>query len=659
MAFAGTRIRPRFSREGRIAHITVPLGPRVSLYGTGEQAGPLLRSGTTATLWNYDAYDFTEKTPSLYQSHPFVLGVHADGSAFGVIIETTRRCIIELRAGIRVRVEGPAPAVVIIERDHPAKVVQSLAELTGFMPLPPRWATGYHQCRFSYESDAVVREVADGFRSRGIPCDAIWLDIDCMDEFRSFTLHPRRFPDPATLIEELRSKGIRVVMMVDPGLKVDPTYFAYREGAADHHFVTHADGSEYQGHVWPGQCAFPDFTRKATRAWFGDLYAPLVRMGIAGFWNDMNEPAVFFPAFGKTMPPTVRHRADPELGGAGDHALHHNIYGMQMSRATREGLERHQPQTRPFVLTRASFLGGQRYAAAWTGDNRASEAHMRWSLSMTLNLGLSGQPFSGPDIGGFIDNTPPDLFARWMGLGTMLPFCRAHKTQVANRHEPWSLGRECEATCKRAIERRYRLMPYLSTLFWIAATQGLPIARPVFFADPSDPRLRAEDGIFLLGADLLVEPVWERPLPVARPKGTWREFDPLTTRGRQTLWDPLLPRLRAREGSIIPLGPVTPHTTRGPFTQLTLIVSPDAHGNAEGLLYEDEGDGYAHREGEFLLTRYRAFKDALGWTVEVASSEGRWARPERQVNAIVLADTPRAAPHEASGLDGATLRLAM
>ncbi len=648
------RTRPRFARTGAIATVRVEIEPGTSLYGTGEQAGPLLRNGTVAKLYNFDAYDFTEKTAALYQSHPWVMGVRRDGSAFGIVVETTRRCIIDLRDGIEARVEGPSPAVLVVERPDPESLVRALAELTGFMPMPPRWAIGYHQCRFSYESEAVVREVAEGFRSRQIPCDAIWLDIDCMDGFRCFTLDPARFPRPAALFDDLHGAGFRVVVMVDPGLKVDPAYFAYREGAHGDHLLRNADGTEHHGKVWPGECAFPDFTRDATRRWWGSLAEPLLRLGVDGIWNDMNEPAIFWPAFEKTMPPGVVHRADEALGGEGDHARYHNVYGMLMSRATREGLGQLAPEKRPFVLTRASFLGGQRYAAAWTGDNRATEAHMRWSISMVLNLGLSGQPFSGPDIGGFIGATEPELFARWMGLGTMLPFARAHKSQEVARHEPWSLGAACEATCRRAIERRYRMMPYLSTLFWMASTRGTPIARPLFFADPTDARLRGEDRAFMLGPDVIVEPAWADGVGAALPRGTWREFDPLWKPGAGGTWDPLLPRLRVRGGAIVPLGPVTQHTTLGPFERLTLLVSPDEAGNAEGLLYEDEGEGYGYRDGAYLLARYRATRSERGWTVEAASSEGAWARPRRRVEVLVL---PGEGPRSGAGEEGGVTRV--
>ncbi len=632
----------------------VEIEPGTSLYGTGERAGRLLRNGTVATLYNHDAYDFSDRTRSLYQSHPWVLGVRRDGSSFGVLIETTRRCEIDLRRGIEARLEGASPTVLVVERPDPGAVVRALAELTGFMPLPARWAMGYHQCRFSYESETVVREVAEGFRSRQIPCDGIWLDIDCMDGFRCFTLDPGRFPRPAALFEELREAGFKVVLMVDPGLKVDPAYFAYREGVEGGHLLRTADGAEYRGKVWPGECGFPDFTREPTRRWWGSLAEPLLRLGIDGIWNDMNEPAVFWPAIEKTMPPDVVHRADASLGGAGDHARYHNVYGMLMSRATREGLERLAPARRPFVLTRAGFLGGQRYAATWTGDNRASESHMRWSLSMVLNLGLSGQPFAGPDIGGFIGETPPDLFARWMGLGTMLPFARAHKSQEVPRHEPWSLGPACEATCRRAIERRYRMMPYLSTLFWEASTRGMPIARPLFFADPTDARLRGEDRALLLGGDVLVEPVWEDGIVPALPRGVWREFDPLLGVGTGGAWDPLLPRLRVRGGAIVPLGPVTQHAIAGPFERLTLVVSPDEAGNAEGMLYEDEGEGYGYRDGAYLLTRYRATRSERGWAVEVASSEGAWERPRRRVEVVVL---PGEGPRSSTGQDGSVIHV--
>ncbi|MFZ4573988.1 MAG: TIM-barrel domain-containing protein [Phycisphaerales bacterium] len=360
-------IRPRYSKAGAASVVRVPCVAGASYYGTGEQAGPLKRNGTRKVLWNTDAFDYTDRSPSLYQSHPFVLVLLPDGTAMGILAETTHRCEIVLRKDVVFRLKGPAPAVTIIRRDHPREVVRELSRLTGRMPLPPRWALGYHQCRWSYEPDSRVLEVGREFRKRGIPCDVLWLDIDYMDGFRCFTFDSKKFPDTKAMSASLHGLGFKTIWMIDPGIKVDEEYAVYRAGRDGGHFVTDHAGREYHGKVWPGLCAFPDFTRARTREWWAGLYKDFLAQGVDGVWNDMNEPAVF-DVPGKTMPDCNRHDADAALGGPGPHAKYHNIYGMQMVRASREGMIAAHPDKRPFILTRANFLGGQRYAATWTGD---------------------------------------------------------------------------------------------------------------------------------------------------------------------------------------------------------------------------------------------------------------------------------------------------
>jgi alpha-glucosidase len=625
----GFPVRPRLARRGRKSLVSLSGLRFCDFYGTGEQAGRLRRNGTRKVLWNSDSYDYTDRTPSLYQSHPFVLALPRAGrgpGAIGIIVETTRRCTIDLTRASRgplFEVDGPPPAVVVIAKDTPRQVLESLASLTGTMPLPPRWTLGFHQCRFSYESAAQAMEVARGFRARSIPCDAIWLDIDYMDGYRSFTFNPAAFPDPEGLVGALHALDFRVVCMLDPGLKVDDSYAPYVEGREQGHFITGAAGGECHAHVWPGLCAFPDFTRAGTRAWWARLCEGLLAIGIDGLWNDMNEPAAFgVPS--KTLPPDARHDADADLGGPGPHARYHNLYGDQMARATRDAMASYLPHRRPFVLTRAGFLGTQRTAATWTGDNRADERHFRWSVPMALNLGLSGQPFCGPDIGGFIGDTDPDLFARWMGVGALLPFARAHKNKGTRMHEPWELGEECERTCRLALERRYRLLPYLYTLFHEASITGVPIARPLFFADPGNRRVRTIDDAFLLGENVLLAPPGVNAGEVdARFQG-WAAFE-------LTDPDPRLASLHLRPGAILPVGPVMQHTAESPLDPLTLLIHFH-DGCARGTLYEDDGESLAYAQGEFLLTDFEVER---GGEVRARSTGSFKVPPRRVIQAVV------------------------
>ncbi len=658
-----------FSRGASVLHgddrfvATIDIDAETSLYGTGEAAGPLLRNGRTTECWNLDAYGYQDNSPNLYTSHPWVLAVREDGTAFGVLADTTHRCEIDLSEDIVFRTDGPDHPVIIIDGPSPKDVLTKLGDLTGTIEMPPKWAVGYHQCRYSYNPDSRVREVAAEFRERRIPADVIWMDIDYMNEFRVFTWDESQFPDPADLNAYLDSIGFSNVWMIDPGVKNEDGYFVADSGDAIDAWVKTADGETYTGYVWPGECVFPDYTNARVREWWAGLYEDFMAQGIDGVWNDMNEPAVFnVPT--KTMPEDNWHRADPEFGGPASHARFHNVYGMLMVRATREGVMAVNPDKRPFVLSRANYIGGHRYGATWTGDNTANWYHVDVSIPMMLNLSLSAQPFCGPDIGGFAGDGDGEMFARWMGFGALMPFARGHTAKGNIDKEPWAFGEDAEATSRRAIERRYRFMPFLYTLFEESHRTGLPIARPVFFADPTDPALRSEDDSFLLGDDLLiaahVTPNRERVHILPKPvKGVaWRAFDfpDFDGEGRDSE-DPDQPALYARPGSIIPTGPVHQHFGDRPDQrdELTLLVTLDASGNASGTLYEDAGEGWGFREDEYRRTDFTATR--RGDTVLVRSTQREGGMPgiDRAMNVRVL--LPDGTERTASGRSGEPLRV--
>jgi len=634
---------PQFQQSTDACIATIPIDAGTSLYGTGEVAGSLLRNGAVTEAWAKQPFrieddgtvvpHYDDRSKSLYQAHPWVLAVRGDGSAFGVLADTTYRLGIDLRDGIRLTCAEAFP-VVVIEGASPQEVVQRLAALTGRIELPPRWALGYQQCRFSYYPDARVRELAEEFRTREIPCDVIWIDIHYMDEYKVFTVHPERFPDPKETNDHLHQMGFRSVWILDPAVKAEPGYHVYDEGVAERHFLCGPEGREYHGSTWPGDAAFPDFTRPETQAWWRGLTKRLLEHGMDGVWVDLNEPSLILP-LGAELPEDLQHRG----GGAlppGTHAQYHNVYGMLMAKVTNEAMREARPNRRPFVLSRSSYLGGQRHAATWTGDNLSTWEHLHWSVPMVLNLGLSGQPFAGPDIGGFVGTPSPELFAHWIGVGAFLPFSRTHNSLKGDQ-EPWSFGEATEEVARVALARRYRLLPYLYTAFYEAATTGLPIARPLFFADPADPSLREEDHAFLLGRDVLVQPrlsedeVHGFPMP----KGEWRSF---ALCGEDPITETAHPVLRLRAGAILPVGPggqTTDEAFQGP---LTLIVSPDENGRAEGQLYEDAGDGYSYREGDYLLTTYEATRNNGELDVRIAHQDGERPRPIRDLHVEVLTD---------------------
>jgi len=442
--------------------------------------------------------------------------------------------------------------------------------------------------------------------------------------------------------------------MIDPGIKKDPGYFVYDQGTEIDAWVKNDQGDTYVGEVWPGDCVFPDYTNRAVREWWASLYPDFMATGIDGVWNDMNEPAVF-NVKSKTMPETNIHQADPELGGPGTHARFHNVYGRLMIEATRDGIMAANPHKRPFVLSRAGHVGLQRFGATWSGDNTADWYHLDVSVPMILNMGLSGHPFTGPDIGGFQNNGDADLFERWMGVGVFYPFSRGHTGKGNIDKEPWSFGEEVEATSRQALERRYRLMPYLYTRFREAHQTGMPILRPLFFHDTKDPALRSEDDAFLFGGDVMVVPQHspQRNKIVAMPAdartGGWLEFD----FGYGDNED--LPKMYLRAGSVVATGPVMQHTGEKPLDPITLLVALDSDGFAQGELYEDEGDGWRYRDGYFLNTRYTAQKMNGNVVVNTERIDGHMPRPDRTVVVRVL--MPDGSERSASGTDGEPIKV--
>jgi alpha-glucosidase len=472
------------------------------------------------------------------------------------------------------------------------------------------WALGNQQSRWSYFPESRVREVARGFRESRTPADVIYLDIDYMDGFRVFTWDKTRFPDPPKLLSDLRREGFRTVLIIDPGIKVDENYRVYKEGRAGGHFVKDERGGELRGSVWPGVCAFPDFTSAPAREWFSSYYRQHLDEGVAGFWNDMNEPGIFLSEMTpkpdiyhhpmKTFPLTSRHDGD---GDAGTHARYHNVYGMQMARSTFEGLRKLRPDERPFVLTRAGYAGIQRFSAVWTGDNVASWDHLRLSIPMLTNLGVSGVPFVGADVGGFSGNPSPELYARWLQAAALTPFLRSHSEAGSNPHEPYSFGPRFTDINRASVELRYRLLPYLYSVFQEHTQTGAPVMRPLWFEYPADERTYLNEDQYLVGPDLLVAPVVTEAAVKRRvyfPRGdAWVDWwtGKRYEGGTEAEVEAPLERLPlfARAGAAIPTQAVVQHTGEMPRASLSLVVVRGADGTSS--FYEDSGEGYEYRRG--------------------------------------------------------------
>lgn len=636
----GWKLIPQFSLINGMACASLNLEGNISLYGGGEVTGPLLRNGQHIKLWNTDTGAYSvENGKRLYQSHPWVMGVREDGSAFGIIFDSSWKSeLITDSHKIEFNTQGALFRIYIIDRESPKEVLKGLAELTGTIQMPALWTLGYHQCRFSYGTETKVREIANTFREKKIPCDVIWMDIDYMEGYRVFTFNKDHFANPKTLNAELHSKGFKAVYMIDPGVKAEKGYSVYDSGTENDVWVKRPNGEVYEGKVWPGYCTFPDFTMPHAREWWANLYQGFLANGIDGVWNDMNEPAVTdddIPESERlgTMPYNTPHRGGGNLP-AGSHLMYHNAYGRLMVEASLDGIMKAKPDKRPFLLTRANILGGQRYAATWTGDNWAGWEHLKVSVPMSLTLGLSGQPFSGPDIGGFLNNTSGDLWAHWLGYGVFLPFVRGHACAGTNDKEPWAFGEAIEKTSRIALERRYRLLPYIYTLFHEAHKTGIPVMSPVFFADPADARLRSEEEAFLLGDNLLVIPAFAKNPTL--PSGIWEELSLIE--GDKS--DKYQATLKIKGGSIVPAGKVVQSTTENLLEPLTLYVCLDSNGKASGQFYWDSGDGWDFRNGDYSLLTFKAETKGNVVRIDVASKEGKRdiRKDVKKVNVSILKD---------------------
>ncbi len=605
--------------------------------GFGERSA-LDQTAGTKTFWNLNAKSYAPGADGMYCSVPVFLA-HRPSVTYGFWLNSLGWSQIRADPDVDTwiaEVAGHELDYVVAHGEGPAAVLERLTALLGRIELPPRWAIGYHQSHWGYDSATRLRAVADEFEGRRLPCDAFHFDIDYMHDHRVFTWDPDRFPDPAGLIGELGRRGLRCVTIVDPGVKLEPGNAVFDSGLERDAFVRDADGEHVSGFVWPGRCVLPDFLRPDVRDWWGELHRALVVAGVAGIWNDMNEPALYAQPVGTDADATlVEVPADAPHGPPGHrvgHADVHNVYGVSMVRAASDALARLRPDTRSFLLTRSGFAGIQRYSAVWTGDNTASWEHLRMSLPMLCNLGLSGVPFVGADIGGFWEDATPELYARWIQAGVLYPMMRGHSHKDTRPNEPWEFGPEVEAAARAALRLRYELRPYLYTLFHEAATTGAPVLRPLLWAFSEDPRAAAIEDQVMLGDALLAAPVCDpgqRQRGVYLPAGRWYDWwtgDAYDGPDVVQVDAPLdrLP-LFARAGTLVPLAAVN-HDGTIDDSVLMLRVFP---GDGAGLIYDDDGETFDYRDGAFAVRRYQLRTDGTTVTVSLSAVEGGLASTGR------------------------------
>jgi alpha-glucosidase len=583
------------------------LRPEERIYGLGERAAPLnLRPGSYR-MWNRDpGGDYGPGEDPLYICIPVYLALHETGSHL-TFFENSFDARFDLGEQLEAHFDGGSLRSYFTP-GPPARALQRYAELTGHAPLPSRWSLGYHQSRWSYLNEGEVRELVTSFRDHDLPLDVVHLDIHYMRGYRVFTVDPKRFPDLRRLSEDLAREGVRIVTILDPGVKADKRYQIYKEGRDHSYFCKLPDGRDLLAPVWPGICSWPDFTDPEVRTWWMGHYPRLLDQGIAGIWHDMNEPAAFVAWGDPTFPLSTRHHME---GRGAYHSEAHSVYGLTMNKAGHEALRKAQPEKRPFLVSRSGWAGSQRYAWAWTADVSSSWEALRQCISSILGLGISGIPFAGTDIGGFSGEPSPELYLRWFQMATFHPFFRTHSSLTTPRREPWRFGEPALSIVRDFLRLRRRLTPYIYSLAWEANQSGQPPVRPLFWHSIDERDLWDVDDAFLLGEVLLVAPILEAGVEsrsVRLPGGEWYDFwtdERFQGPGdveRQAGLDriPLL----VRAGCMLPTQEEA---------KLVLHVYDSEAGESEFSLYSDEGDGYGSNRVDVLQMKRSGKRLEIGW----------------------------------------------
>jgi alpha-glucosidase len=601
-----------FDYGGNIVKMSKVTQSGESYYGMGDKASHNNLKGKRVNNWVTDQYAYGKDREPLYKAIPFYIGLTND-TAYGIFFDNSFSTYFdfahEKRNVTSFWADGGEMNYYFFYGPKFADVVTAYTNLTGVPELPPMWTMGFHQSKWSYYPEKNVRQLAKDFREKNIPCDAIYLDIDYMEGFRCFTWNNSRFPNPKKLVDDLQEQGFKTVTMIDPGIKIDKDYWVYQQAMDNDFFCKRADGPHFKGKVWPGPCKFPDFTNPEVREWWADLYKEMIEdVGVHGVWNDMNEPAVMeVPS--KTANLDVRHDYD---GHPCSHRKAHNIYGMQMVRATYNGLKKFSFPKRPFVLTRAAYSGTQRYCATWTGDNVATWEHL-WIANVQMQrMCLSGYSFVGSDIGGFAEQPNGELFARWMQLGIFHPFCRVHSSGDHGDQEPWSFGDEITDIVRKFIELRYQLLPYLYTMFYRYVNKGIPMLKSLVYYDQEDSQTHFRTDEFIFGEQILVCPVQEPNAQGRRmylPKGTWYNFwnDEVLEGGVEKWVAAELDKipLFIKAGAIIPKYPIQQYVGEKKIEQLELDVYFKEGEPEMSEIYEDQFDGYDYKKGRYSFRKFR------------------------------------------------------
>ena len=631
------------------------LGMEEHFYGLGEKAARLDKRRGQFSMWNSDTPAYHEGTDPIYQDIPFYLGWQEFGT-YGIFFDNSYRSTFDFGANldgdVTFAAEGGEMNYYFFWGPSIKKILGRYADLTGHMPMLPKWALGNQQSRWSYFPDTLAEEIVSKYRAEDLPLDALHLDIHFMNDYRVFTWSPKNYPDPSKFADTLGKQGVKVIVIVDPGIKYQPaapgatdattnpelapqdkSYYIFNQGLAKNYFLKRSNGNLWIGKVWPGDSVYVDYTIDDAARWWGDSLRAYTDHGVGGFWNDMNEPSDFVDQTGKTQMDVVTYDGDTRSS----YAKNRNVFALGEARATYDGLMRLRPDGRPYIITRAAYAGIQRYSTMWTGDNTATWETLQLAIPMYETLGLSGEPFIGGDIGGFIGRTNGELMTRWYQVGFLTPFCRNHAQIDSYDHEPWRFGSYYEGIIRKYLKLRYRLMPFLYNEMEEAHRTGVPIFRPLLLNYQNDYNTLAIDDEFMVGADLLAAPILHQGQAgrmVYLPEGTW--FDFWTGKKVQGPTNiqvdaPLetVP-LFVRAGAVIPMGPEMNYVGEksGP---LSFAIYPDAQGKALVELYEDDGmtQGYTKGLTRRMTVRYRS--SGNGGEIEISAPTGSYDAGKRDL----------------------------
>jgi alpha-glucosidase len=647
---------------GPFVAVSKRLGFDEHFYGLGEKAARLDKRRSSFVNWNSDTPGYTEGKDPIYQTVPFYIGLD-HGAAYGIFFDNSYRSYFDFGKSSQQRMwfgaEGGEIDYYFFHGPSIKKILGRYTELTGRMPLPPLWALGNQQSRWGYYPDKMVEEVVKQYRERDLPLDVVHLDIDYMQAYRVFTWDPKRFPDPKAMTEKLGRQGVKIITIVDPGIKHQPpsagaspttsrsplevqdrSYYVFDEGLKNNYFQRRKNGDLFVPRVWPGESVFVDYTLPAARQWWGELHRAYTDFGVAGIWNDMNEPSDFVDQSGKNQIDVVSNDA----GANSTHAKNRNVFALLMSRATYEGLQKLQPEKRPYVITRAAYAGIQRYSTMWTGDTNSTWESLSLNIPMFTSLGLSGQPFVGSDVGGFIGRGNGELLTRSYQISFLAPFCRNHKVIDGYDQEPWRFGKHYEDIIRKYLKLRYQLLPFLYTTLEEAHRTGVPLFRPLMLNYQDDTNTYNLDDQFMVGNDLLLAPILKPDVTrrlVYLPKGTWYDYWTNKRHEGGTMISVEAPLetvpMFVRAGAIIPMGPELKYVGERPMDPLTFNIYPDERGAASVTLYEDDGLSPAYKQGAFRRTTINAESSASGYNVTISKPEGSFEPGSRKLSFVIRA----------------------